>query len=71
LEEVTSPLTLALSTGGEGNCSTFGRIEDAIAREKQVKNWNRSLKDKLISIPGGFIYWPLKLRKQMSGLSRA
>jgi predicted GIY-YIG superfamily endonuclease len=38
-----------------GNCSTFGRIEDAIAREKQVKNRNRSWKDKLISIPVGKI----------------
>ena len=28
---------------------TFGRIEDAIAREKQLKKWNRSWKDKLIS----------------------
>jgi len=28
---------------------TFGRIEDAIAREKQLKKWNRSWKKKLIS----------------------
>jgi len=28
---------------------TFGRIEDAIAREKQLKKWNRSWKNKLIS----------------------
>ena len=28
---------------------TFGRIEDAIAREKQLKKWNRAWKDKLIS----------------------
>ena len=28
---------------------TFGRIENAIAREKQLKKWNRSWKDKLIS----------------------
>ena len=27
----------------------LGRIEDAIAREKQLKKWNRSWKDKLIS----------------------
>jgi predicted GIY-YIG superfamily endonuclease len=56
LEEVTSPPHPALSTSGEENCSTFGRIEDAIAREKQVKKWNRSWKDKLISIPRGKIY---------------
>jgi len=28
---------------------TFGRIEDAIAREKQLKKWNRSWKNKLIT----------------------
>ena len=28
---------------------TFGRIEDAIAREKQLKKWNRAWKDKLIT----------------------
>jgi len=28
---------------------TFGRIEDAIAREKQLKKWNRKWKDELIS----------------------
>ena len=28
---------------------TFGRIEDAIAREKQLKKWNRGWKNKLIS----------------------
>ena len=28
---------------------TFPRIEDAIAREKQLKKWNRSWKDELIS----------------------
>jgi putative endonuclease len=28
---------------------TFGRIEDAIAREKQLKKWNRAWKNKLIS----------------------
>jgi putative endonuclease len=28
---------------------TFGRIEDAIAREKVLKKWNRSWKDKLIT----------------------
>ena len=28
---------------------TFGRIEDAIAREKRLKKWNRSWKNKLIS----------------------
>ena len=28
---------------------TFGRIEDAITREKQLKKWNRAWKDKLIS----------------------
>ncbi|HYK47849.1 MAG TPA: GIY-YIG nuclease family protein [Parafilimonas sp.] len=39
----------------EYNCNklvyyeTFGKIEDAIAREKQLKKWNRSLKKKLIS----------------------
>ena len=27
---------------------TFGRIEDAIAREKQLKKWNRAWKDELI-----------------------
>ncbi|MBA3647629.1 MAG: GIY-YIG nuclease family protein [Chitinophagales bacterium] len=37
------------------NCSklvyyeTYGRIEDAIAREKQLKKWNRAWKDELIS----------------------
>ena len=44
---------------------TFGRIEDAIAREKQLKKWNRSWKDKFDfgfqSRVEGFIYWPLKL----------
>ena len=44
---------------------TFGRIEDAIAREKQLKKWNRSWKNKLIfgfqSRVERFIYWPLKL----------
>ena len=28
---------------------TFARIEDAIAREKQLKKWNRKWKDDLIS----------------------
>ena len=28
---------------------TFGRIEDAIAREKVLKKWNRAWKNKLIS----------------------
>jgi putative endonuclease len=28
---------------------TFGRIEDAIAREKVLKKWKRAWKDKLIS----------------------
>ena len=28
---------------------TFGRIEDAIAREKVLKKWNRAWKDKLIT----------------------
>ena len=28
---------------------TFGRIEDAIAREKQLKKWNREWKNKLIT----------------------
>jgi putative endonuclease len=28
---------------------TFGRIEDAIAREKQLKKWKREWKDELIS----------------------
>ena len=28
---------------------TFGRIEDAIAREKQLKKWNREWKNKLIA----------------------
>jgi len=28
---------------------TFGRIEDTIAGEKQLKKWNRSWKNKLIS----------------------
>lgn len=28
---------------------TFARIEDAIAREKQLKKWNRQWKDELIS----------------------
>ncbi len=28
---------------------TFGRIEDAIAREKALKKWNRKWKDKLIN----------------------
>ena len=28
---------------------TFGRIEDAIAREKQLKKWNRGWKNKLIT----------------------
>ena len=28
---------------------TYARIEDAIAREKQFKKWNREWKDKLIS----------------------
>ena len=27
---------------------TFGRIEEAIAREKQLKRWRRAWKDKLI-----------------------
>ena len=44
---------------------TFGRIEDAIAREKQLKKRNRSWKNKLIfgfqSRVERFIYWPLKL----------
>ena len=44
---------------------TFGRIEDAIAREKQLKKWNRSWKNKLISDMNsemeGFVHWPLKL----------
>ena len=37
------------------NCSklvyyeTFGRIEDAIAREKVLKKWKRAWKDKLIT----------------------
>jgi putative endonuclease len=37
---------------------TFGRIEDAIAREKQLKKWNRSWKNQLISDinPAGTIY---------------
>ncbi len=28
---------------------TFGRIEDAIAREKQLKKWNRAWKEQLIN----------------------
>jgi len=42
---------------------TFGRIEDAIAREKQLKKWNRLWKNKLISNfnPGWKGFWPLKL----------
>ncbi len=28
---------------------TFGRIEDAIAREKQLKKWNREWKNNLIN----------------------
>jgi len=37
------------------NCSkliyyeSFGRIEEAIAREKQLKKWNRAWKEKLIA----------------------
>lgn len=38
----------------------FGRIEEAIAREKELKKWNRKKKDELISVldPMWIDLWP-------------